>query len=530
MAEACVTARRCSFDPADLKWAPEAGSPKKVRLTTNAAGANFLKVDDESMPLASVRTTAQLAPNFFSIHVDTRHMGFLCESEADAKAFFDDLSRKRNNYERFQQYEEGSVQSYFQYYSKLVNQQNMLQDAVRTNTYRDAIVGNPIDFDGKTAMDIGAGSGILSFFAAQAGAKTVYAVEASSMGEVVRSLADANADRLPHAKVVVLMKPLENIKDDEVHTKVDVIVSEPIGTFLFNERMIETYLCARDRFLKPGGKLFPNVGNLFIAPFSDPTLHWEQQAKDAFWRNSDFYGLDLNAAIPRCQKETFRQPIVDYIDPQFLMAQPTVTRFDFMTCTVEELQNIEIPLDFEINQPCLIHGIAGWFDIVFEGSNKTVTLSTNPTCPGTHWYQIRFLLQTPLAVNAGQRIEGTLKMKANNLQSYYLNIHAKIEGTTVFQEAPCVDLKDPEYRFYSSPNTYCPPGTISAFPQNANSQAQAPQVPEQPTHTPTWQDAKVVDRVHPQEDQKQTQAQAPRHPPAFRARSRSGGRSPRAKF
>ena len=39
--------------------------------------------------------------------------------------------------------------------------------------------------------------------------------------------------------------------------KVDVLISEPMGTFLVNERMIETYLYARDHFLKPGGKMFP---------------------------------------------------------------------------------------------------------------------------------------------------------------------------------------------------------------------------------------------------------------------------------
>jgi histone-arginine methyltransferase CARM1 len=39
--------------------------------------------------------------------------------------------------------------------------------------------------------------------------------------------------------------------------KVDVLVSEPMGTLLVNERMLETYLYARDHFLKPGGKLFP---------------------------------------------------------------------------------------------------------------------------------------------------------------------------------------------------------------------------------------------------------------------------------
>jgi len=84
-------------------------------------------------------------------------------------------------------------------------------------------------------MDIGAGSGILSFFSGQAGAATVYAVEASSMAEVVRLLADTN--NFPGTTFEVVNKPLELIQD-EVKGKVDVLVSEPIGTFLFNERMI----------------------------------------------------------------------------------------------------------------------------------------------------------------------------------------------------------------------------------------------------------------------------------------------------
>ena len=32
--------------------------------------------------------------------------------------------------------------------------------------------------------------------------------------------------------------------------------------------------------------------------------------------------------------------------------------------------------------------------------------------PSNNRYQIRFLLETPLAVNAGQHVEGTLKMEA----------------------------------------------------------------------------------------------------------------------
>lgn len=41
--------------------------------------------------------------------------------------------------------------------------------------------------------------------------------------------------------------------------RVDVLVSEPMGTLLVNERMLETYIYARNHFLKPGGKMFPQV-------------------------------------------------------------------------------------------------------------------------------------------------------------------------------------------------------------------------------------------------------------------------------
>lgn len=68
----------------------------------------------------------------------------------------------------------GSIAMYFNYYSRLWNQQNMLQDKTRTRTYFEAITKNSIDFKDKIIMDIGAGTGILSLFAASVGAKKVY--------------------------------------------------------------------------------------------------------------------------------------------------------------------------------------------------------------------------------------------------------------------------------------------------------------------------------------------------------------------
>ena len=87
-------------------------------------------------------------------------------------------------------------------------------------------------------------------------------MEGSSIAKHATELVRAN--KVDHV-IKVLSGKIEEI---ELPEKVDMIISEPMGYMLLNERMLETYLHAK-KWLKPEGKMFPSRGDLHVAPFTD---------------------------------------------------------------------------------------------------------------------------------------------------------------------------------------------------------------------------------------------------------------------
>jgi histone-arginine methyltransferase CARM1 len=85
--------------------------------------------------------------------------------------------------------------------------------------------------------------------------------------------------------------------------------------------------------------------------------------------------------------------------------------------------------------PCTIHGIACWFDVLFDGSSSARWLTTAPGQPTTHWFQLRCVLQQPVMVLAPQtRITGTLRLVAHERQSY--DVLLELEGPPLHPSAP----------------------------------------------------------------------------------------------
>eukprot|EP00245_Coleochaete_scutata_P002345 TRINITY_DN13075_c0_g1_i1.p1 TRINITY_DN13075_c0_g1~~TRINITY_DN13075_c0_g1_i1.p1 ORF type:complete len:545 (-),score=104.08 TRINITY_DN13075_c0_g1_i1:696-2330(-) len=349
--------------------------------------------------------------------------------------------------------EAASAKMYFHYYGQLLHQQNMLQDYVRTGTYYAAVIENKVDFEGRIVVDVGAGSGILSLFAAQAGAKHVYAIEASPMAEYAKKLIEGNP--ILGQRITVIHGKVEEVQLPE---KADILISEPMGTLLVNERMLESYVIARDNFMRPGGKMFPAVGRIHLAPFSDEYLYMEIANKALFWQQQSYYGVDLTPLQTSAFQGFFSQPVVDAFDPRLLLSPSITHNIDFTSIKEEDLYDIDIPLQFTSTMAARVHGLACWFDVLFDGSTVPRWLTTGPGAPTTHWYQIRCVLAQPLHVLPGQQITGRLHLVAHSCQSYNIQLTMSTmswpgagggpsnSSIPIQTSTATMDLKEPYYR------------------------------------------------------------------------------------
>jgi protein arginine N-methyltransferase 1 len=119
---------------------------------------------------------------------------------------------------------------------------------IRTSSYKAAIETNADVFKDKIVLDIGCGTGILSIFAARAGAKHVYGIEFADIADYAQEIIRTN--NLTEKVTIIKSKVEDAVLPVE---KVDIIISEWMGYFLIYESMLDTVLYARDKWLKPDG-------------------------------------------------------------------------------------------------------------------------------------------------------------------------------------------------------------------------------------------------------------------------------------
>ena len=309
----------------------------------------------------------------------------------------------------------------------------MLSDEVRMRAYDQAI--KQVVKPGDVVVDLGAGTGILSFLALKAGAARVYAIEKSDAIELARAVAEKN--RFMERRVF-LNEPSHKVSLPE---KADVLVSETLGSFGIDENTLTLTIDARDRLIKPGGILLPQGIKLYLSPVEAP----------ASFRKVDFWtminGIDFSPA-----REIFAKKLmIESVSSKQLLAEPQCfADFDFRQEHSTTRRNTML---LPLKRPGVIHGFAGWFELSLTNN---VRLNTAPGEPETHWKQAFFPIENSISVIAGDILELTMTVKPQPEQS---------DGTLITYQYRCSQLANetPAERPRAGRNDPCPCGSGLKF-------------------------------------------------------------------
>jgi len=333
---------------------------------------------------------------------------------------------------------------YFGAYADLAVHAEMLRDSTRTLAYQAALEAARLP--GKTVLDVGSGTCVLSIFAARAGAAHVYAVEASALAEQARRIVAENG---LSDVITVLQGRVEEVELPVA--QVDVIVSEwmgacwrldaseshaPTGYALFYEHMLPSVLRARDRWLRPGGAMLPSHATLWAAPVAD-----EERVAEATAMWDDQYGIDMSSLAPLALRCAFSAPVVDSLSPDVLLSWPVpLRRIDCRAIDAAEiLPWASGPFSARCMGSGACTGLALWFDVEFgarEGEGPplgragpvppppegVIRLSTGPEDAATHWMTTSLVLDEPLSVRQDEEVVGTLSIESHASNSRFLHL------------------------------------------------------------------------------------------------------------
>jgi len=327
---------------------------------------------------------------------------------SQAKSFGNDMVASSSSSEDLT-----SKDYYFDSYGHFGIHEEMLKDSVRTVTYKNAILHNKHLFRDKVVLDVGCGTGILSMFAAKAGAKMVIGIDCSTIVEQAKEIVKEN--RMDHVITIIRGK----VEEVELPvSKVDIIISEWMGYCLFYESMLDTVLFARDKWLAEGGLVFPDRATLYVCAIED---RFYKEERFDFW--DDVYGFDMS----RIKKLSLAEPLVEQVNNQTVVTNNCLLKeFDIRNGKKEDIP-FTSPFHLQIKRKDYVHALVTFFNVEFSACHKKTWFSTGPDHPYTHWKQTTFYLREYMTCKKGEEIIGEFTMATNSRNKRDLDFKIRVD-------------------------------------------------------------------------------------------------------
>ncbi|CAE6497417.1 unnamed protein product [Rhizoctonia solani] len=363
---------------------------------------------------------------------------------------------------------------YFDSYSYNEIHAVMIQDSVRTSSYATFILSNPQIFKDAIVMDVGCGTGILSMFAARAGARKVFAIEASGVSvKAEQNFKDNGYEDI----ITVIRGKVETISLPDGFTHVDVIISEWMGYSLLYESMLDSVLFARDKFLRAGGLMAPSQCRMMVNLVEVPSVIKENIT---FWEN--VYGFNMSSMA----KEVYDDALIEVVSADAVLTNDDIIKDIPIQRVTSKNLDFSSPFILTATRPGKAHALLLYFDTWFttdgddvppdaeptiakgEGDvvttdvlqikarpdlvarrkssmgpirkksmsgeelikdGKEVSFSTGPASMPTHWKQTLFLFRSPVDVKEGTCVSGRLHMRKSETNSRELEveIHFRVQ-------------------------------------------------------------------------------------------------------